>query len=95
MNIYKPNPMDTTGIRLPDEILGLLELLAKNTHEVWAQNRIAEGWTYGTVRDDTAKTTPCLIPYEELPDSEKEYDRCTSQQALKFLYAMGYRLIKE
>lgn len=92
--MYKPDPINTANIRLPEEILELAELLAKNTHEIWAQNRIAEGWTYGNTRDDEALQSPCLVPYEELPESEKDYDRSTSQEVLKVLYTLGYRIEK-
>lgn len=95
MKDYKPRPIDTADVRLPDELLELAELLAKNTHELWAEARFREGWTYGPVRDNAMKKNPCLIPYEDLPDSEKEYDRRTSQEVLSVLYAMGYRLVKE
>lgn len=92
--MYKPNPINTANIQLPEEILELAELLAKNTHEIWARNRIEEGWTYGDIRNDEKLQSPCLIPYEKLPESEKEYDRSTSQEVLKVLYALGYRIEK-
>lgn len=95
MKNYKPKPIDTTGVRLPDEFLQLVELLSKNTHDVWAAARFQEGWTYGPIRDNAMKKNPCLVPYEDLPDSEKEYDRRTSREVLSVLYAMGYRLVKE
>lgn len=87
---YKPHPIDTTDIELPQELMQLLEQLAENTHEVWSESRIKEGWTYGEKRDDTLKTNPCLVPYEELPDSEKEYDRNTSLETLKLIIKLGY-----
>ena len=71
---YKPQPKDTKSIVLDKELLELLESLAKNNHDVWASSRIAEGWTYGEAKDSRLKTTPCLVPYEDLPESEKEYD---------------------
>lgn len=94
MKTYTPNPIDTSKVQLPDEIMEIAELLAENTHDIWAKARLEEGWTYGPVRDNAAKTHPCLVPYENLPDSEKEYDRRTSREALAVLYAMGYRLQK-
>ncbi len=95
MNDYRPKPIDTSHVRLPDDILKLSELLAENTHDIWAKKRIEEGWTYGEKRDDTQKTNPCLVPYADLPDREKEYDRCTSRQVLEILYALGYQLVKQ
>ena len=90
---YTPKPLDTTNIVLPKELQSLAEQMAKNVHEVWAAGRIAEGWTYGAVRDDVHKTHPCLVPYEELPESEKEYDRRTSVETLKFILAQGFVML--
>lgn len=91
---YIPNPADTRGVELPEVLLPLIEEMAKNVHEVWAQNRINDGWTYGPVRDDEKKHHPCLVPYEELSDSEKEYDRATSQETLKLIIKLGFRISK-
>ncbi len=93
-NNYTPFPLDTTAIELPEELMNLAEQMAKNVHEVWAAGRIADGWTYGTKRDDEKKTHPCLVPYEELPDSEKEYDRNTAISTLKFILAQGFCINK-
>lgn len=79
---------------LPRELEELTELLAQNAHEVWARNRVQEGWTWGEVRDDAKKTTPCLVPYEDLPESEKVYDRSTAMQTLKLVLKLGYRIEK-
>ena len=93
--MYTPNPIDTSAIELSEEIKELCELLAKNTHEVWSATRLKDGWTYGPVRDDQKLTHPCLIPYDELPESEKEYDRNTSQETLKLIIKLGYKIVKE
>ena len=66
--MYTPTPVDTRHIELPDHLLELTELIARNVHDVWARGRIDEGWTFGP-RDDQKKTHPCLIPYEELSES--------------------------
>jgi len=92
MREYIPNPTDTQGVELPKELLPLIEEMAKNVHDVWALNRINDGWTYGPVRDDATKKHPCLIPYEELPESEKEYDRAASQETLKLILKLGFRI---
>ncbi len=91
---YDPHPIDTSNIELPDELLRLGEYLAKNTHDVWAQQRIREGWVFGEMRNTERKTHPDLIPYEELPESEKEYDRMTSLETLKVILSLGYRITK-
>lgn len=93
--MYTPNPIDTKNIVLPAELLELTEKIAENVHDHWAIGRIAEGWTYGEQRDDQKKTTPCLVPYDQLPDSEKAYDRTTALETLKLIVALGYRIEKE
>lgn len=90
--MYKPQPINTSDVSLPEDLNLLVEQIAKNVHEVWAQERIKEGWTYGPVRDDVKKTTPCLVPYEELPESEKEYDRLTAFETLKLVVKLGYKI---
>ena len=65
---YTPQPMDTSAQKLPEELETLVEKMAKNVHEIWAQTRINQGWTYGEVRNDELKQHPCLIPYEELTE---------------------------
>ena len=94
MNTYQPKPVDTSAIELSPQLLELTERIAENVHEVWAAGRVAEGWTYGEKRDDTRKETPCLVPYRDLPDSEKEYDRQTALNTLKLVVALGYRIEK-
>ena len=92
---YIPKPIETTDIVLSDDLLSLSEALAKNVHEVWAKNRIAEGWVYGPIRDSELRTTPCLVPYEQLPENEKEYDRNTAIETLKLVSKLGYCIIKK
>ena len=87
---YKPKPKDTSHIELAPGLKELVEQLAENTHDVWAQQRILSGWTYGPHRDDAAKQHPGLVPYNELSESEKEYDRKTSLETVKLLSALGY-----
>ena len=92
---YIPQPIDTREIALDETILQLSEQLAKNTHEVWALQRSKQGWSYGEHRDDAAKKTPCMVPYEQLPESEKEYDRSTAMETLKLILKLGYRITKK
>lgn len=90
---YNPKPIDTSDINLPEELLALTERIAENIHDVWAVGRLQQGWTYGPIRDDAKKETPCLVPYSELPESEKEYDRNTAMETLKLIIKMGYSII--
>ena len=94
MNPYNPQPLDTSNIELPVDLLELTELLAKNTHDIWATQRITEGWKYGQERNDTLKTHPCLVLYEDLPENEKEYDRNTAMETLKMIKKLGFKIVK-
>ena len=87
---YNPNPIDLCDVTLDSALDSLVEELAENVHDAWAKGRIDDGWTYGPVRDDAKKHHPCLVPYSELPESEKEYDRNTALSTLKFIVKKGY-----
>ena len=91
---YTPQPIDTSEILIPTELEPLVEVMAKNVHEVWAKERIIQGWTYGERRDDIKKHHPCLVPYEELSEDEKKYDRNTSQETLKLIIKLGFSISK-
>lgn len=92
--MYQPKPIDTNDVALPEDILALAERLAANTHDVWAKQRINQGWIYGEKRDDGKKTTPCLVPYEELPEIEKDYDRSTALETIRLIIKLGYCITK-
>ena len=92
---YVPQPMDTSDVQLPQELNELVEKMAKNVHEVWAQSRISQGWTYGPERNDALKHHPCLVPYEDLPEVEKAYDRDTALGTLKLICRLGFTITKE
>ena len=91
--MYKPNPIDTSKVSLDQNLLELTEKIAENVHDIWALGRMNEGWTYGPKRDDEKKHHPCLVPYEELSDGEKEYDRNTALETLKMISALEYKII--
>lgn len=93
--MYTPKPIDTSNIALPQDLLDLTEQIAMNVHENWSAGRMAEGWTYGETRDDDKKITPCLVPYSQLPEEEKEYDRNTAFETLKMIVALGYKIEKQ
>lgn len=92
MKDYIPKPVDTDDIELGKELEDLVEAMAKNVHEVWAKTRIEQGWSYGAERDDEKKYHPCLVPYEELPDAEKKYDRDTAVETLKLIKKLGFKI---
>jgi ryanodine receptor 2 len=93
--MYQPKPLDTDIIELPEELEELLEQLAENTHEVWAAQRLKDGWRYGERRNDSERLHPCLVPYNELPEEEKEYDRNTTREVLKAILATGFSIEKQ
>jgi RyR domain-containing protein len=91
---YRPKTIDTSHVQLTPDLKELVERLAENNHNHWARKRIDEGWRYGEKRDDNAKEHPDLVPYGQLPQSEKEYDRKTVIEALKAIIALGYEVRK-
>lgn len=91
---YIPNPIDTSDVKLSDELNKLVEQLARNVHDNWALGRIKEGWTYGPQRDDKNKRHPCLVDYDELPENEKEYDRNTAMETVKLILKLGWNIEK-
>jgi hypothetical protein len=91
---YKPRPIDIASVELSDDLLNLTEILAKNTHEIWSEIRLKNGWSYGETRDDSIKQSPYLISYEDLPESEKDYDRAISINIMKVIKKLGYEIQK-
>ena len=92
---YEPAPLDLSGIELEPELDELREAIAENAHEVWAFNRKREGWSYGPRRSDELKQTPDMVPYSQLPDSEKQYDREMAVNTIKLLKKLGYDIVKK
>jgi hypothetical protein len=94
MNTYNPILIPTDNVNLPAALEQLTELLAKNAHDMWALQRIHDGWEFGPTRNDVMKEHPDLIPYEQLSDGEKEYDRITTMETLKAILALGYKIVE-
>jgi hypothetical protein len=94
MSTYTPKPADLSDVNLPAELEPLIEQMAKNVHDVWAQSRISDGWSYGPERNDERKEHPCLVEYEQLPDSERDYDRNTAIGTLKLILKLGFKIEK-
>lgn len=92
---YIPKPIDTSDVQLSPELLELTEKIAENVHDVYVAGRLSEGWVYGPERNDVKKTNPTLVPYDELPESEKEYDRNTALGTLKLITKLGYEITKQ
>lgn len=59
-------------------VLGVRMVLAgksaRQLHESWSQQKIADGWVYGEVKDADAKTHPCLVAYDKLPSLQRAKD---------------------
>lgn len=94
MKQYTPNPIDTQNIELPKDLTLLAEEMARNVHEVWAQTRMEQGWTYGAERNDVQKKHPCLVAYDELSEDEKTYDRNTSVETIKLILKLGFKITR-
>jgi hypothetical protein len=82
-------------INLPDDLLKEIENMAKHVHETWTKGRIKDGWQYGIERNDELKEHPSLVSYDELSESEKEYDRRTVMATLSYLTKNGYEIRKK
>jgi hypothetical protein len=89
---YRPRPLATEHIPLTPEILALVESLAENAHEIWAAERMRDGWSWGPARDDAKREHPCLVPYAELPEREREYDRAMVLGSVRAILALGYTI---
>ena len=94
MKVYRPEPVDTSDVIVPEELMGLVEEMSRNVHEVWAKSRMDQGWSWGPQRDDELKTHPDLVPYDELTEEEKDYDRDTSMQTIKLILKLGFKISK-
>lgn len=92
--MYNPKPLNTDDVQLPQSLLELQEKIAENVHENWSLSRMEQGWVYGPERSDAKKTHPCLVPYDQLSEVEKEYDRQTAMETLKLIVALGYTIEK-
>ncbi len=89
---YTPRPISIVDVSVPADLHALIELLAEHNHDLWASQRLREGWSYGPYRDDTKRTHPCLVPYEALPETEKEYDRMAAVGTIRAIIKMGYSI---
>ena len=89
---YNPKLLDLMHVELPEGFEKLREAIAENAHDRWALERQSEGWTYGLKRDDSKLETPDMVPYAQLPESEKQYDRIMAEDTIKLLLALGCKI---
>ena len=93
--VYEPSPIGLDDVELSEDLSELQEAIAENAHEIWAKNRRDQGWSYGPERNDQKKETPDMIPYCNLPESEKLYDREMAMQTLKLVKKLGFEIVKK
>ena len=93
--VYEPSPIGLDDVELSDDLAELQEAIAENAHEVWAKNRRDQGWSYGPERNDQKKETPDMIPYCNLPESEKLYDREMAINTIKLVKKLGWEITKK
>ena len=93
--VYAPQPISVADVELNPELLELGEAIAENAHEIWASKRRAEGWKFGAARNDEKLETPVMVPYSDLPETERQYDRDMALQTLKLVKKLGYRIVKD
>lgn len=91
---YEPYPIRLDDVSLDDDLIELQEAIAENAHEIWAKTRTDQGWSYGPERNDQKKETPDMVPYCNLPESEKLYDREMAMQTLKLVKKLGFEIKK-
>ena len=94
MKTYTPKPIDLSDVELTEDLNELREAIAENAHDVWAENRYTEGWRYGDQRNDELKLHPDMVPYSQLPEGEKKFDREMAMNTLKLLTKLGYDIVK-
>ncbi|XP_036824122.1 ryanodine receptor 1-like [Oncorhynchus mykiss] len=89
---YKPAPLDLNHVKLTPNQTNLVERLAENGHNVWARDRVHQGWTYSIVQDIMNKRNPRLVPYNLLDEKTKKTNRDTVCAAVRTLIGYGYNI---
>nr|XP_026649612.1 ryanodine receptor 2 isoform X10 [Zonotrichia albicollis] len=89
---YKPAPMDLSFIKLTPSQEAMVDKLAENAHNVWARDRIRQGWTYGIQQDVKNRRNPRLVPYALLDDRTKKSNKDSLREAVRTLLGYGYNL---
>uniref|UniRef100_A0A3B5LUF7 Uncharacterized protein n=1 Tax=Xiphophorus couchianus TaxID=32473 RepID=A0A3B5LUF7_9TELE len=91
-NSYKPSPLDLSDIKLTPGQELLVDKLAENAHNVWAKDRIKQGWTYGIQQDLKSKRNPRLVPYVLLDERTKKSNRDSLREAIRTMIGYGYNI---
>lgn len=91
-NGYKPSPLDLNAVSLTPKLEELVDQLAENTHNLWAKERIQQGWTYGLNEDSENYRSPHLVPYSKVDEAIKKANRDTASETVRTLLVYGYQL---
>lgn len=91
-NGYKPAPLDLSAVTLNPKMEELVDQLAENTHNLWAKERIQQGWTYGLEEDSENLRSPHLVPYSKVDEAIKKANRDTASETVRTLLVYGYNL---
>uniref|UniRef100_A0A7M4FPQ6 Ryanodine receptor 3 n=1 Tax=Crocodylus porosus TaxID=8502 RepID=A0A7M4FPQ6_CROPO len=91
-NGYKPAPLDLSEVKLLPSQEVLVDKLAENAHNVWAKDRIKQGWTYGIQQDLKNKRNPRLVPYALLDERTKKSNRDSLREAIRTFAGYGYNI---
>ncbi|XP_030255117.1 ryanodine receptor 2 isoform X5 [Sparus aurata] len=89
---YKPAPLDLSHIKLTSTQEAMVDKLAENAHNVWARDRIRQGWTYGIQQDVKNRRNPRLVPYVLLDERTKKSNKDSLREAVRTLLGYGYNL---
>lgn len=91
---YIPHPIDVSEVELDEDLTDLTEAIAENAHEIWASKRRSEGWRYGPERDDKKMLHPDMVPYGELSEGEKYYDRDMALNTIRLVRKLGFNITR-
>uniref|UniRef100_A0A3P9P1N7 Ryanodine receptor 2 n=1 Tax=Poecilia reticulata TaxID=8081 RepID=A0A3P9P1N7_POERE len=89
---YRPAPIDLRQITLSSADKDVVTLLAENHHNIWARERIKQGWTYGPEQDIKGKRSPHLVPYSLVDEGMRKAGMASMREAVRLLLAFGYSL---
>jgi hypothetical protein len=72
----------------------MMEKLAEAAHNVWMEGKLRDGWQYGPVTDKEKKFHNCLVPYDQLSETDKESDRDLVRGIPRILKLAGYKIVR-
>jgi hypothetical protein len=72
-----------------------VERLARMEHDRWCARHLLDGWRQGEVRDDVARTHPCIVPWEALTEHYRDNDRAAVRQIPELLALVGQRIVRD